>query len=195
MDTLIILAVTLLLGLIFIVPYIRKVKRREQNNKEKLAKSAAAGLNEPPSLHPLIDPRICIGCNACVVACPEKDILGLIDNEATFQFAAEPQNCLDCHASDFGRAIPTVHLQAAADCETCHTQDQWQGGHDPAAFEIRSGPHEVNCSRCHKNSSDYLSYSCADCHDYPLDEEEHRGIDPQDARCMDCHSENEIGDF
>ncbi|NKB68295.1 MAG: hypothetical protein GKR89_14630 [Candidatus Latescibacteria bacterium] len=116
-------------------------------------------------------------------------------NEVTFQFGQEAETCFDCHAVDFARPQAAVHLQAATDCETCHTQDQWRGGHDPAAFEIRFGPHEVSCSRCHKFGDDYMSYTCADCHEFPLDEEEHRGIDAQDARCMDCHTENEVGDF
>lgn len=113
-------------------------------------------------------------------------------NETSFQFAAEPESCFDCHVQDFARARAVVHLQAATDCETCHTQDQWQGGHNPADFEIRSGPHELNCERCHKRGDDFFSYTCADCHEFDLDEPEHRGIDPQDARCLDCHSEGEI---
>src|SRR5262249_22567804 len=32
----------------------------------------AAGLNEPPSLHPLVDPSRCIGCGSCVQAFPEE---------------------------------------------------------------------------------------------------------------------------
>ncbi|MBT7587850.1 MAG: hypothetical protein HN558_20215 [Gemmatimonadetes bacterium] len=113
-------------------------------------------------------------------------------NEMTFQFAQEAQSCFDCHTQDFARARAVVHLQAAIDCETCHTQDQWQGGHNPADFEIRASPHEVNCNRCHKRGDDFLSYTCAECHEFSLNEEEHRGIDPLDARCLDCHSEGEI---
>jgi thioredoxin reductase (NADPH) len=44
-----------------------------------------AGLNEPASLHPVIDPLQCIGCGACVMACPEQpehQVLGLIDSKA-----------------------------------------------------------------------------------------------------------------
>jgi hypothetical protein len=115
-------------------------------------------------------------------------------NETSYQFLAVAQSCFDCHAGDFGQVRAAVHLQASIDCETCHTQDQWRGGHNPAAFEIRFGPHEVSCGRCHKNSADYLSYTCADCHTFSLDEEEHRGLDPNDARCLDCHSEGEIED-
>lgn len=50
-----------------------------------------AGLSEPASLHPIIDPTLCIGCKACLNACPEGDILGLIDNKAQL---VEPSNCI-----------------------------------------------------------------------------------------------------
>jgi thioredoxin reductase (NADPH) len=50
-----------------------------------------AGLSEPSSLHPIIDPILCIGCKACLNACPEGDILGLINNKAQL---VEPSNCI-----------------------------------------------------------------------------------------------------
>ena len=34
-----------------------------------------------PSLHPVVDPNICIGCGACVKACPEK-ALGMVQEKA-----------------------------------------------------------------------------------------------------------------
>jgi len=108
-------------------------------------------------------------------------------NEVTFQFAEELQTCFDCHERDFGRARVAVHLTAGPDCETCHTLDTWQGGHDPAWFEIRSGHHEAACRRCHKRQEEYASYTCADCHRFPLKVEEHRELDVQDARCLECH--------
>ena len=50
-----------------------------------------AGLGEPMSLHPVIDPALCLGCKACLNACPEGDILGLIRNKAQL---IEPSNCI-----------------------------------------------------------------------------------------------------
>lgn len=126
MDTLIIIAITLLLGLIFIVPYVRKVKKREQKNKEKLAKSAAAGLNEPPSLHPKIDPRFCIGCNACVVACPEKDILGLVNNKAALINASRCVGHGMCAASCPVDAITLVFGTAERGVDIPHVQGNFE---------------------------------------------------------------------
>jgi thioredoxin reductase (NADPH) len=50
-----------------------------------------AGLTEPSSLHPVIDPALCLGCGACVKACPEKQILGIIDGKAAL---IEPSHCV-----------------------------------------------------------------------------------------------------
>ncbi len=45
----------------------------------------------PPSLHPLIDPAICIGCGACVAACPEGKIIGLVGGKAEL---IDPASCI-----------------------------------------------------------------------------------------------------
>lgn len=49
------------------------------------------GLTEPASLHPSIDPNICIGCGACVNACPEGNVLGLINEKAHL---INPTHCI-----------------------------------------------------------------------------------------------------
>ena len=53
-----------------------------------------AGLTEPVSLHPDIDIVKCIGCGACIKACPEQPhhhVLGLINGKAVL---AEPTSCI-----------------------------------------------------------------------------------------------------
>jgi thioredoxin reductase (NADPH) len=50
-----------------------------------------AGLGEPSTLHPIIDTSLCIGCKACLNACPEGDIIGLINNKAQL---IEPSHCI-----------------------------------------------------------------------------------------------------
>lgn len=41
-----------------------------------------SGLNEPVSLHPVVDIDSCIGSGACIKACPENDVLGLVNGKA-----------------------------------------------------------------------------------------------------------------
>jgi len=55
------------------------------------AEAISSGLTEPASLHPVIDPSLCMGCGSCVAACPEGDIIGLIDGVAHL---VEPSQCI-----------------------------------------------------------------------------------------------------
>lgn len=68
-----------------------------------------AGLTEPASLHPVFDPSRCMGCKACVNACPEGDILGVINGKALL---VEPANCIGhgaCKAACPTGAIELVY--------------------------------------------------------------------------------------
>lgn len=59
--------------------------RLYQRNLSVHEEALKAGLGEPVSLHPIIDPVICIGCGSCVKACPEMPhhaVLGLISGKA-----------------------------------------------------------------------------------------------------------------
>ncbi len=64
--------------------------------------ATAAGLTEPPSLHPLIDVARCIGCGSCVRACPEEQVLGLIAGKSVL---ANPTHCIGHGACE--EACPT----------------------------------------------------------------------------------------
>ncbi len=63
--------------------YIRKGQKASARVREKVDIAKKEGRFEPLSLHPYIDLDTCIGSGACVKACPEKDIIGIIDNKAT----------------------------------------------------------------------------------------------------------------
>ncbi|OGQ91216.1 MAG: hypothetical protein A2289_18225 [Deltaproteobacteria bacterium RIFOXYA12_FULL_58_15] len=52
---------------------------RERRERRRMREAESLGLHQPASLHPVIDPDICIGSQACVAACPEGDVLGVID--------------------------------------------------------------------------------------------------------------------
>ncbi|HYA47037.1 MAG TPA: NAD(P)-binding domain-containing protein [Burkholderiales bacterium] len=64
-----------------LVWYLMRHRSRERESAERLAQAVEAGLNEPASLHPVIDPRRCLNSRACVAACPENAI-GIIDGKA-----------------------------------------------------------------------------------------------------------------
>ena len=62
--------------------YIKKQKATSEKTIKKIAIAKEEGRYEPVSLHPYIDLNTCIGSGACVSACPEKDILGLVNGKA-----------------------------------------------------------------------------------------------------------------
>lgn len=62
--------------------YLLRHQRRSARAADELRQAVAAGLVEPPSLHPVIDPLACIGSGSCSRACPEQ-ALGVIDGKAT----------------------------------------------------------------------------------------------------------------
>ena len=63
--------------------YLKKHKKHSQSTKIKIAKAKELGFYEPVSLHPVVNPDNCIGSGACITACPEHDILGIVNGKAT----------------------------------------------------------------------------------------------------------------
>lgn len=82
-ENILIYGITFLLCGVVIYLYIRKQRRNSRIVEDKIAKAKLEGLFEPVSLHPVIDVNSCIRTGACVAACPEKDILGIVNGKAT----------------------------------------------------------------------------------------------------------------
>lgn len=59
--------------------HLKKRKKKTITTYEKIEKAKALGLYEPVSLHPVVDTETCIGSGACIAACPERDIFGLVE--------------------------------------------------------------------------------------------------------------------
>ncbi len=71
--------------------YARRAAKTARRSAEVLSESREVGLMQPASLHPIIDRSKCLGCGACVDACPEKNVLGLILGKAEL---ITPANCI-----------------------------------------------------------------------------------------------------
>jgi len=71
--------------------YALRRSRRTARSSERLEASTRDGLLQPASLHPAIDSALCLGCATCVEACPEHDVLGLIEGKAHL---LTPANCI-----------------------------------------------------------------------------------------------------
>lgn len=90
-DTLLIWLVGVALGVPAIGPMLLRLKRRERRTDAARAKALEYGLHEPASLHPVVDPDICIGTGSCVDVCPEGDVFGFRNGQAT---VVAPGSCI-----------------------------------------------------------------------------------------------------
>jgi thioredoxin reductase (NADPH) len=92
---------------VFLFLYFRRRGKHLQQHAEVLQESRESGLTDPASLHPVIDPLLCIGSSSCVRACPEGS-LGIIDGKAHL---VNPSACIGhgaCMASCPMEAIKLV---------------------------------------------------------------------------------------
>lgn len=71
--------------------YHRHQRRASSVAETVLASSRRDGLMQPVSLHPVIDPARCLACGACVDACPEGSVLGIVAAKAEL---ITPANCI-----------------------------------------------------------------------------------------------------
>ncbi|MDH5652293.1 MAG: NAD(P)-binding domain-containing protein [Gammaproteobacteria bacterium] len=80
-----------LLPVIFVLGFAISRSRSHHKSVSILTEAEQAGLTEPASLHPVTDPAKCIGCGACVTACPEGQIIGLVHGKAKL---INPTKCI-----------------------------------------------------------------------------------------------------
>ena len=66
-------------------------RRADAHGRRTLDASRAANLVDPPSIHPSINPNRCLGCGACLKACPEGNVLGLVAGRAAL---VNPSACI-----------------------------------------------------------------------------------------------------
>ena len=85
--SLLFVGVAVLVALVYLVARSREHRRA----RATLDEAVRMELHVPQSLHPVIDPDVCIGSGSCIQACPEGQILGLIDGVATL---VNPSSCI-----------------------------------------------------------------------------------------------------
>ncbi len=81
------------LALIWLV-YVARRRAQHRASVAALVDNREAGLTEAPSLHPVIDATLCIGCGSCVAACPEMpghQVLGMVRRKAQL---VSPADCI-----------------------------------------------------------------------------------------------------
>jgi thioredoxin reductase (NADPH) len=96
--------------LLIVVAFARRRGRLERVSTAAHHEATAAGLLEPASLHPVIDPARCIGCGSCIKACPEQPehhVLGLIDGRAQL---VSPTDCIGHGACKVACPVEAITL-------------------------------------------------------------------------------------
>jgi thioredoxin reductase (NADPH) len=86
--------------------YVVRYRRREAAHARALEDAIKAGLTEPASLHPTVDPLRCIGSASCVKACPES-ALGIIDGKAML---TNPAACIGHGACEAACPVDAITL-------------------------------------------------------------------------------------
>ena len=90
--------------------YARRKRRDHHSSVLALEDSIEAGLTEPVSLHPVINPNRCIGCGSCVAACPEMpahQVLGLVHRKAAL---VSPTDCIGHGACQAACPVDAITL-------------------------------------------------------------------------------------
>jgi thioredoxin reductase/NAD-dependent dihydropyrimidine dehydrogenase PreA subunit len=114
---------------VIVLVYTRRHRSRSLADAAALRESLEAGLTEPASLHPLIDPAICIGCGACTTVCPEMPehrVLGLVEGKAVL---VSPTDCIGhgaCQAACPVGAISLVFGSERRGVEIPHVKPDFQ---------------------------------------------------------------------
>lgn len=80
----------ILLILIPAIIHVRSKRKASEKHQAVLKEAQESGLTEPPSLHPSVDPSVCVGCGTCARACPEN-ALGVIAGKGIL---VNPSHCI-----------------------------------------------------------------------------------------------------
>jgi thioredoxin reductase/NAD-dependent dihydropyrimidine dehydrogenase PreA subunit len=105
-DTLLIGAIGIGLVTVVTLPHYWRQRRLERKTIEAEAVALRDGLNEPVSLHPVIEAGACIGIGNCFSVCPESGVLGIRHGQA---YVVSPARCIGHGLCE--RACPVDAIQ------------------------------------------------------------------------------------
>ncbi len=89
METVFTIGITVLLVAGTVIPYYVRFRRREEAARSRLGELRMTGLDVASGMHPRINALVCIGCGNCVPACPEGDVLGVVNGTAVLLHGAK----------------------------------------------------------------------------------------------------------
>lgn len=104
-DTLLLLGLGLGMTAIAFLPFWLRHRRVERDSARREEEARREGLDQPATLHPVVDPERCIGSGGCVAVCPEQ-VLGLRHGQAV---ALAPAACIGHGLCE--RTCPTEAIQ------------------------------------------------------------------------------------
>lgn len=88
---LLVLSALLLVGAGITAWMLRRRAHQEAQDTATLAEAMREGRMEAQTLHPVIDPDLCIGSLSCTPVCPEGNVLGVVEGRATL---VNPSACI-----------------------------------------------------------------------------------------------------
>src|ERR1700758_2570817 len=81
METLLTFSIGGIICFVFLVIYLKSLKKREARARLAAEKGKLYS-HGPQAQHPHIDANYCIGCAACTMVCPEGDVLAMLGGKA-----------------------------------------------------------------------------------------------------------------
>jgi putative YpdA family bacillithiol system oxidoreductase len=119
-------AIAVVIVFAVVAVYLLRHRATTQRAQRKLREALKTGLTEPDTLHPEVDPNRCIGTGGCVKACPEGDIIGIVNGR--FALTA-PNKCIGhgaCMAACPVDAITLVFGTAKRGVDIPHVRENFE---------------------------------------------------------------------